>query len=417
MKSKIYNVEDSLELLVGLKDQASFQIESSDQTILQSIGRQVFKGTALTDRQHELVKEKLLKYKDQFTALEYDLDSALENLRMPLREIDRSKYIALVDTIDVYKNTPYESHKQDYNWIKVRFPFTKKLILLVESLNHDGQYHHQKGSHEHYYRASEKNIYEVLSTFGDKNFEIDNDLKIQYEKLVEMKNNEKNYIPGIYNFKLENLSSRAIEYMISSIGEPDTNTLAIYKDRQEQFGLKHFDEYELENSLNNLSVLGKKIANRKKFQIFINSNEYKFSALADAILELYRMPLLVVLPASDPLQSLYTVHQTFKNVVDIDSSTVMFRLSNDEQGKDFNSYVKDYSLNNPLDKYTKIVYTDSNKISKPLVKSDWRPSAVLLMSSHRPNTKVMNFIESSDLIIHYDTEQSRFLMRELEVIK
>ena len=49
-------VEDYLERLVGLQDDnVKYTLDSSDISILRSIGRQVFKGIALTDRQHELV--------------------------------------------------------------------------------------------------------------------------------------------------------------------------------------------------------------------------------------------------------------------------------------------------------------------------------------------------------------------------
>ena len=58
MNENVYTIEDCLELLTGLKSQATFQIESSDVNFLQSIARQVFKGTALTDRQYDAVKEK-----------------------------------------------------------------------------------------------------------------------------------------------------------------------------------------------------------------------------------------------------------------------------------------------------------------------------------------------------------------------
>ena len=96
-----YTIEDSLEYLVGLRKNVSFQLDSSDVSFLQSIARQTFKGTALTDRQCNVVKEKLLKYKDQFLKEDYNIDYALDYLRMPLREIDRSKYVTIAYYADV----------------------------------------------------------------------------------------------------------------------------------------------------------------------------------------------------------------------------------------------------------------------------------------------------------------------------
>lgn len=66
MEQVNYTVEDSLELLVGLRKTVSFELEKSDISFLSSIARQTFKGVALTDRQCNVVKEKLIKYKEQF---------------------------------------------------------------------------------------------------------------------------------------------------------------------------------------------------------------------------------------------------------------------------------------------------------------------------------------------------------------
>src|SRR6056300_731450 len=122
MKNIANTLEDLLEILAGLQGQAKIQIESSDHNLLYSMARQVFKGTGLTDRQYELAKEKLIKYKDQFTALDYDVEIASNSLRIPLRQLDRSRWIKIVDYPE---NVVYESYKTNH-WIAVRFIFNKK---------------------------------------------------------------------------------------------------------------------------------------------------------------------------------------------------------------------------------------------------------------------------------------------------
>lgn len=419
MKTEVLTVEDCLELLVGLKGEGSFQIESSDQTILQSLARQVFKGTALTDRQHDLVKQKLSKYKDQFLALEYDIDLAVEQLRMPLRDIDRSKFISIVEHTETLPPTQvYESYKQNWKWIKVRFPFSKKTIVLVEEIIANisrSKYHHNKGAHEHFFFCNEKNIYEVVSKFKDKNFEIDSALLSMYEKLENMKNNKENYIPGIYNFKLKNLSERAVTYMVSSVGEPSIETLALYKDRQELFGLHYFDQLYLDQSLAQLSTLAKKIANRKKISVFVQQDKYTINAVAESILELNRFPLMVILPENDPLSYLHKVHSAFSGFVDNDAVSVLFRLDNKTNSK-FNDYIKKHNLNSPLDTNTKIVYISNDNVPKPLLMSDWNPAAALLLSSTRNHSRVGVFCEDIDLIIHYDKEPSVMLRRNIDIL-
>jgi|TARA_R110002153_G_scaffold266152_1_gene429250 hypothetical protein len=390
------NIESYLELLTGLGDQETFVIESSDYTFLNSIARQVFKGVGLTDRQYNAIKEKLLTYEDQFTSLGYLIHDAINHTRMPIRHIDRSRWIKIV-----------EVNAQLY--IGVRFTFNKQLISAIESfssIEEKPMYDAQEKIH--YFTFNESNLYKVINELKDKNFEIATELHDRYNKLDIMNNNKNNYIPGIYGLKLKNLHDKAIDYMISSIGVPTTNNLALYKDRSEAFGIGHFDTDDLNDSINNLTSLSQKIVKRTHQQVFINSNEHAFDRIAESILELYRYPLLVCLNDTSDLDNLQIVHRSFRNVFNSDDFCALYRKENTTfENKEFNQYIKDHNINLPLAKTSKIVYTNVNKMSKTLIKSNWMPSAAILMGSVR-HTKISPFLTELDLVIHYDTDISPF---------
>ena len=114
-------IESYLELLTGLAGNNTFTMQSSDRTILNSIARQVHKGVGLTDRQYEVVKEKLLSYADQFIELEYPIHDAVKNTRIPIRQIDRARWIRTAII-------------KDQLYIGVRFTFNKRLISALEAL-------------------------------------------------------------------------------------------------------------------------------------------------------------------------------------------------------------------------------------------------------------------------------------------
>ena len=60
-------VEDYLELLAGLSEkhiEKKFFLHARDKTLINSLARQTFQATPLTNRQHELTKRKLLEYKE-----------------------------------------------------------------------------------------------------------------------------------------------------------------------------------------------------------------------------------------------------------------------------------------------------------------------------------------------------------------
>jgi len=412
MTNKANTVEDLLEILAGLTIGPKIEINKSDATIMYSIARQIFKGTALTDRQLSLVKEKLQSYKEQYVASGCDFDFAIENLRMPLREIDRSKYIKIVDANDVYDNTSYESYKENVKWIKVRFPFSKKLIVEMEKLlKNPNDYHHAKGTHEHFFILNENNTESVIDAFKNKSFDIDPELLEWYEKIQEMKIHKKNYVPGIYNYKLENLNERAINYMISSLGKPTVDNLSMYKDRSSKLGLEYFDEDELDVSINMLTTLSQKIVRRNKSHVFINSKQFNTNNLCETLLELDRFPLLVILPESSPLDSLYQIHSGLSGFIDSAESSVLFRLDT-HANYEFNSYIKKHNLNSSLDKSLKVVYISNNKVPKPLIKSGWQALTVLMMGSIRPSSNVKTYIDEADLVIHYDETVSQMMKHQ-----
>jgi hypothetical protein len=407
-------LEDCIEHLVGIQSRETdkFDIDSSDYNLLTSLARQTFKGTAYTDRQAELAKQKLLQYKDQFDANGYNIDDSYSNLRMPLRSIDRSRWVKVFDEEHLISD-------EEGPWIGVRFIFQKKLITAIERMNKFlGEGLYDKVEKIHYFKFNENTCYEIINTFNENNnFEVEDQLLEYYEKLLEMKKNQDKYIPGIYSFKLKNLHEKSFNFAISSIGEPNIDNLCNYYDKKDQFGLEHFDQEELQQSLKSLTPLAQKVVNRSQASIFVNNKEHTVNNLAEVVLELYRFPLVIVLHEDTCYDHLTQFNKAFQNIIPSERMSVMFRLDNTPEGKPFNEYIKQHNLNNVVDKDTKIVYISSNKIPKPLLKSEWFPSAAITTFAGKAygDAKTSTYIGELDLIIHYDNQLSPF-MRKIETI-
>jgi len=407
-------LEDCIEHLVGIQSRETdkFDIDSSDYNLLTSLARQTFKGTAYTDRQAELAKQKLLQYKDQFDANGYNIDDSYSNLRMPLRSIDRSRWVKVFDEEHLISD-------EEGPWIGVRFIFQKKLITAIERMNKFlGEGLYDKVEKIHYFKFNENTCYEIINTFNENNnFEVEDQLLEYYEKLLEMKKNQDKYVPGIYSFKLKNLHEKSFNFAISSIGEPNIDNLCNYYDKKDQFGLEHFDQEELQQSLKSLTPLAQKVVNRSQASIFVNNKEHTVNNLAEVVLELYRFPLVIVLHEDTCYDHLTQFNKAFQNIIPSERMSVMFRLDNTPEGKPFNEYIKQHNINNVVDKDTKIVYISSNKIPKPLLKSEWFPSAAITTFAGKAygDAKTSTYIGELDLIIHYDNQLSPF-MRKIETI-
>ena len=409
--NNIDTIEDLLEIFAGLKTGPKIVVQPNDATIMFSIARQVFKGTALTDRQLDLVKNKLHMYQEQFVEANINFNKALEHLRMPLRQIDRSKYIKIVAHHEMLSPTKiYESYKEKWKWIKIRFPFSKKTISLLDTIPKN-DYEHKKGSHEHFFKLTEQNVYNIIACFKDKNFEIDSSLIDIFDIVSKFENKKEDYLPGINNNKIINCPERTVNHLTSTLGYPTTENLFKYKDRSMLYGLHFFNSQELEKSCSNLSTLTQKIVNRSKSNFLVNSDNYGLETAIDSVITLDRLPILVVLGSNDPLTDLTFVHKSFNKIKNINQS-VLFRLDNNTN-KPFNDYIKTNNLNNVLDSSTKVVYISNEKLPKTLFKSNINFEAVLLAQSQRTNNKVRMYLNVFDFIMHYDSDISPMMRKDI----
>ena len=399
MFNKNLTIEDFVEVLVGYQEhncEHKFIIQRSDFNLLTSLGRQTLREIPYTDRQYALVKDKLLAYVDQFESNGFtDIQSNFKNLRMPLREIDRSRWIRFETT-------------SNGDMIAVRFTFQKKLISALQKLANSD--HYDKLKKTHYFTYNEINLHSIISALADKGFEVQPELQEKYEILEMMNKNKKDYIPGIYSLSLKNLNEKAINYMVSTIGdEPNISNLAKYRDRESLFGIKHFDQADLDNSINMYTTLSQKIIRRTNSKVLIDPTEYPFDRVAESLLELSRYPILVVLNDQNDFDNLTKVYQSFRNIFNGDDFCTLYRKDNNTPDNiAFNNYIKENNLNNSLALSSKVVYTSINKMSKVLLQSEWKPQCALFMGSIRSNT-IDPYINELDLVIHYDVESSQFV--------
>jgi len=381
----IINLEDCLEYLTGLRQApVEFTVEKTDATIINSIARQVFKGTALTDRQSALMHEKLQKYRDQFINLDWDFDYAVNQLRQPLRHIDRSKYIKLAD-----------------NEIKIRFPFRKTEIMLVQEVANTAQdnYRHEKGSHTHYFECNEINILNLLDRFNNKEFEIDRELVELYDNIKTVHNNPQEYLSGFLDKNLLNVNPALMPAIQNELGELNNNSLTQFFDRRFRYG------FDLTDVIPN-NTLAQKIAHRKDAQYQSKPSAETSSEVLNALWNLNRFPMLVILEENNAEDQLYEFANHYRDILNPEEQSVLFRLEDKDAG--FNQLIKDRKLNNWVDNTTKIVYINKSKLPKLLVNNEWKPSAAFCFSSAM-DRYVNSYVSfNCDLIIYREEHMSPF---------
>jgi hypothetical protein len=388
-------IEDCLELLTGINsiDGYSFTLEKEDYNILTSVSRQVFKGTALTDRQFDMLVKKFDKYTLQFEKNGIDINGIIENkiLRTPFRTVDRTQRVFIEDGL-----------------IVAQFPFNKKLISKIQVLRTEATGQVTNNKNRWKFELSERNVFVVGTTLV--NFEFTQDFKDLFDIISQYKYDE--VVPGIYNVNnslvLKNLHPVAEKNIIETCGPLEDNILK-YIDRAKQYGIEHID-YEL-----NEDTFETKLVKRKGTQVHVSS-DYELEKVTAGLDKLDRYPLVVIVD-EEKLSDVYYCYDAISNIVSNKHQSVMFRAPNDEVPQvQFNQWVKDKKLNNWLDKTTKVVYISSNKVPK-VVMNNINPSCVLNFSS-----KLFSYggqgswiAENSDLRIDYGIKP--LVMRGVEIIE
>lgn len=406
-------IEDLLHILVDNILIADGVTAVNDLPILSSISRQCKKGIGLTDRQHALVKEKLINYVDEFSL--HGIKDAKETIeqghtRLPIRQIDRSKYITVVNHSDMLgPNSMYESYKENWHWIKVRFPFSKKTIVLVETLSskHRQYYYHSKGSHEHYFRLHENVLYDVIDAFKDKSFTIDEDLIEKYNQIKSIKESSNLYIPGYYENQFANLSEHCVELVKSDLGDINANNYVQLYDRRFRYGLENIEKPSVGNLLGT-------IIHRELPQVSVDPNSYNIDRVAETVLNLDRFPLLVLIDKDESLDQMLKVYNSFSGFVPSEKQCALFRVENNGE-YNINNFIQEKKLNNWLDNNTEIVYITKDKLPKLLLKEEWRPVTALALTSRYTNNYVSVYVNDyCDLIIYHDVDTGLFKRRHYE---
>ena len=404
-------IEDYLEILA---DPASnIILDNADVKLIKSLASQTKKNVPFTDRQYNLAKLKIISYKEQLDEVGYKFtDNDLNNLRLPLRIIDRSKTISLVEReyIDLFGNVKT-------TMIAIRFPYSNKMIKYIEfiKLLQKNKKLYDTKTKTHFIELTENNIYKIVEKFKQANFEIDKNVELLYNTIKYFIDNEQKYKPGIYNFELKNTHEKLLDYAYSLLGKPTKNNYTLYWDRRNTLGLKYFDSDVLYESLKLFSPTAQKISNSNKKEIFCSKKIFPIEDICTSLLELKRWPILVILKNNNELEYLQKIHSAFSNNILQNEMSVLFRLANaNDYQISFNTLVQELKLNNPVNDKTKLVFLNNIKIPKPLLSEKFNFNTTILLESFRHQKILTTYYNQSDLIIHYDEILTTWKSQQIE---
>jgi hypothetical protein len=181
-------IEDYIEVLAGYRElipggkspgpcnifaDSVIRLARYDVSFLTSMANNTFMGQALTDRQGELAVKLVDKYKKQFFNQGIDVGPSVQNpkFRFPLRVIDRSKTITLVD-----------------KKIRIKFPYNNEMVSEISAASKESRGKFLFNRTEKYWElALTENNVNWAVCFGNKHkFDVDHEVTSLMDMILEV---------------------------------------------------------------------------------------------------------------------------------------------------------------------------------------------------------------------------------------
>lgn len=374
-------IEDTIEILAGVRPRTvNIRLDRTDVKIIVSLGKQMIRKVALTDRQFDLALKKIEKYQDGLERCGVDVDQVLtlKTLKWPIRHIDRTQAIYLDKDPD--SNKPI---------ILVKYVFSKKFAeiwaMLEERLT--ACTHLDKNIKQISY--TEKNLYLTVVAMQELNFDISDEIYEIFEKIEKIMEHPETVVPYITvddeKISVVNANAKCKEFLENKFPQVNDSNVLEFVDNAKHAGIFLKSQVFSEKMRNfATSDLTRKMILDPSTRFRLDPEKYSVEQVVESISTLNQWPLLVILEEnSEILDNMRNIVEQLSKYVLAEQMNVFFRLKKEQKEcEEFNQYVKDNRLNNYIDKETKVVFISRNRIPKPLLKSEWHPRTALLVSNH-----------------------------------
>jgi hypothetical protein len=378
------HIED---LIIALATSSPASAVSSDFQIIDSLFNQIIKGYGFTEKQEllsvRLLKRHMIKIN---LALGKNIAGFLENptFRLGRRTVSYVKRISIV---------PDQTHGK---LIKMEFPYNEPLLTKIRkekiSLNLANWDPEQKSW---IFSLDERSL-RFLSTIAiEENFVVDDEFENYQNQIFEIEQNVEQHIPMLSydgeNLKFLNISEK--------IGQPANSNILENLFLARKLGIFTWDDAiqdspELKNA-NSVTRQFLQVAPDEEFSV--NLENIPISALTDIVKHL--SPTLFIIPGGTEIEKMQLCYDFLKSIdVANEDISVLFRLPK-ETGENFNNFVKEHGLNNPIGQTTKAVFI-SSKVPKPVIESNLFFNSVVNFNFYNIHYSIKNLLKWKHNVIH-----------------
>lgn len=335
----------------------------------------------ITQNQGSLIIKLLKKYNDIFLFNISDLDNPTWARPFRMINITKKLYIGLhQDRESILIET--HNFKKHFGGLQKKITSLSLVSPNVASVE-----------------LTEDNIVVLVEYFLKQDFDIDPIIKQYYDIITSWK------VDDVLNqYQLSTIKYPTFQKQISKelgIDTPLDNN--IIQDRSIRY------QYYTKTNNTTFTSLTEKIAYRTQSKIWIDNSIYSLDDVIKSLVELRRLPVLVVFDTHNPkdcfsdltvLSNALTSNNINNNI------SIYFRLSNnDPLGKEFNQLISELKYNSVLDTNTNVVGIQTTKLPKFMLTNNWRPMSVISIGHSLKHSKSAVYANCSDLIISYTNQE------------
>jgi hypothetical protein len=365
-------------------------VNSWDQKIVHSFYEQITRNTGFTEKQSALALRIVTRYAAGISSkTKVDITRFIENpqYRLPIRKILAEKTIRI-----------------NNNLIEVRLPYDDNFVTDIRKhrlSNSSSMINWDKDKTAWTLDISESNIMYLLSSCN-VGFEYDDAFQNYATQIEEIVANMDKYAPMLardgagYTIRNAPATMPAI-----TATEPIE---AIFQARR--LGVVLWDA-EIEEYLNSDKVV-KEVCDFLKTPIsksvdFANDEAY-VTCLQHILTNLG--PSLFVVPGGDELAKTQQAYSILKGIgVEDKNMSVLFRLPT-ESGRNFNDFVKNQGLNEPITADTKVVFV-SGKLPKTVIKSGIKFNSVVNLGYDSVHYTLREYAKTHQNLIYFDVKKKQ----------
>jgi hypothetical protein len=376
-------------------------IIAKDARVLRSLATSIGSHSFITENQSKLLMKILRENSEKMPEFK---DEILQEISNPtwsksFRHIEQTKKLFIKKAED-HELTIFIEITYNQEIRKILQNLAKSVSGLVYT-GKDGQWIAD---------LTEQNIVQIYEALAPAGFDIDSAVKNHYDTIKSWSKTE------VENqFLITNITHQNFQKAITADLGINTNIdQNIINDRSVRY------KYTTEHHRNFGENLTENIANRSSTKIWVDKNQHTLDEVFNSLIELRRVPVLVVFDTvinNKYLENLENLSKSMKNVGVSENVGIYFRLPNDELGKKFNSIIADNQYNKKLDSDLIVAAVSSGKIPKFFLKNPWQPMSVIALDTKMGlrHGKTSVYTNCCDLIIEYADEPS--LLEKRLVIK